>query len=124
MNPPKPHTTKIPALHEFLEKKGFMFRPNTLKEKTNTCDWYAYKDSKHKARECETNTGKAIQIVIEPYQYNIHDSVHESVEVIIKGEYNSVWFDLKCYALSPAELVKNYTFIETSLIKAWNSLEK
>ena len=124
MNPPKPHTTKIPALQEFLKKKGFKFSIDPMKEKTNSCKWNAYKTTEIESRECECNTGKGMQLVINPYQYNTTDSVHESVEVSITGEYKATWFHIKAYSMSPGELVKEFKSIEASLVRAWNALEK
>ena len=123
MMPSKPHTTRMPALHDFLTKKHFKFGINTLRDKSNTCEWQAYRTSEIPARDCETN-GSGAQLVVVPFQYTIKDSVHESVEIGIRGEYNEIWYELKAYAMSPAELTKNFKDVEASLVRSWNALKE
>ncbi len=118
------YASKMLALKAFLERKHFFFSTNHLKHRDNNATWFAYKKSKQEARECECNTGKGMQIVVYPFMYSVGDVESESVEIELTGEYNETWFKLSAYSMSPAELVRNLPSLETSLIRAWNALEK
>ncbi len=118
------HVSKMPALKVFLEKKNFFFAKNGLKDPINSADWFAYKTSKMKARECECNTGKHMQLVVYPFHFVVGVQETETVEITLKGEHNNTWFQISAYSLTPKELVSNLAFLEGALIRAWNALEK
>lgn len=79
--------------------------------------WYACIKTKIPSRECESNKGKAQQLVIYPHQIG-------GAEVQVTGEYNCVWYSLKAYSLTFDEAINRLNEIEESLIGAWNALEK
>ena len=99
-------------LKAFLEKNGYKFY-RIYFDKGNLCDWYACKRTTS-ARECTSNK-KPVQIVVNPY-------MHNCVEIDITAEFNSVWWKLEAYSLSPKDVIKKLDMIEGSLVKAWESI--
>ena len=106
-------------LKSFLEKRGYnIYR--TYLDQRNLCDWYAGKRTTS-SRECTTNQ-KPTQIILTPYRYNYSGSITKGVEVDITAEFNSVWWKLEAYSLSPKDIIKKLDMIEGSLVKAWEAL--
>jgi hypothetical protein len=113
------------SLREWLTNQGFRIAHDGLARDGNCCNWYAYRPTKHKARECECNDGKPMQIVIRPWRIEHADApggAWESVEVDVTGEAGSHWYKLQCYSLKPDELMGRLHEIEAALIAAWNAL--
>jgi hypothetical protein len=108
--------TGCDTLREWLIAEGFRIAPD---RSDGECNWYAYRPSGIPARECECNPFKPSQIVVMPFERD----GRESVEVNVTGEFGGLWYQLKCYSLSPAELMGRMREIEASLIAAWNALE-
>jgi hypothetical protein len=115
----KMQENKMDKLKSFLEKRGYKFY-RTYLDKGNLCDWYACKRTTS-ARECTSNK-KPVQIVVNPYMHNYSGSITESVEIDITAEFNSVWWKLEAYSLSPKDAIKKLDIIEKSLVKAWEAL--
>ncbi len=109
-------------LKSWLEANGFRTANNSVRDMHNRCHWYAYRRSSIPARECETNEGKACQIVVNPYTAEFQGKTLESVEVEVCGEASGIWWKLQAYSLTPDELRERLPEIEQSLIQAWNSL--
>jgi hypothetical protein len=107
-------------LKSFLEKRGYnIYR--TYLDQHNLCDWYACKRTTS-SRECTSNE-KPVQIVVYPYRMVMrHVVVHESVTVDLTAEFNSVWWKLEAYSLSPKDVINKLDIIEENLIKAWEAL--
>jgi hypothetical protein len=105
---------------EWLESQGFKVSTNSLANKENLCNWYAYRMSTITARECECNDGKSMQIVVKPFKY--WSIPHESAEVEVTGERGGIWYNLRAYSLHHNEVLERLNDIETSLISAWNAL--
>ena len=105
-----------------LEAYGWRTAPNGLKSRMNDAGWYAWRQTKNDARECEHNEGKRVQITLYPNSMLIHGSRHESVEIDLTGELAGVWYKLRAYSLSPAETLERMDEIEARLVRAWNAL--
>ena len=84
------------------------------------CNWYACRRTLLPARECETNEGKGIQIVVIPYSH----CSWESIEIEVCGEAKGIWWNFKAYSLTIKEFQNRLPEIETSLIAAWNALTR
>lgn len=111
--------TGLEDLKAWLIDKGFRafkkpFMPNDI----DKCNWYACRDTALPCRECETNDGKPVQLVVMPYQFDSH----ASVEMDLTGEYNSVWYQLKAYGLPVSEFQARLDELEKSLVSSWNVL--
>lgn len=113
----------LESLRAWLESDGFKFSPNPFGSEHNECTWYAYRYSALPARRCECNDDKPAQIVARPTFASFGSNRMESVEVDVCGEAGGLWYDLKAYSISPAELPTKLPLIEASLIRAWNALK-
>ena len=112
------------ALREWLITQGFKVTHDYL-SRDNECNWYAYRRSALPARECETNDGKPMQIVVRPFKYRHPSTMHhewQSAEVDVTGEAGGAWYKLSAYSLTHEELRTRLAEIESSLIAAWNAL--
>ncbi len=107
-------------LRLWLEAQGFTIHKNHFSDKLNLCNWLASRKIRATIRDCESNP-KKLCLIIHPFSTNLHGSCHV-VEIEITGEYDSNWFKLQCYSLSPIEVVKNLETIEGRLISAWNCI--
>jgi hypothetical protein len=106
-------------LRKWLIKQGFSVAFAYLPGcEGNECNWYAYRPSSLPARECETNPGKTIQIVVHPWEFRML----KSVEVELRGEAGGRWYKILCYSVTHTDLINNLSQIEISLIAAWNAL--
>lgn len=105
-----------------LEAEGWRTAPNGLNSRMNDAAWYAWRPTKHEARECECNQGKGAQITLYPNSMLIHGSRHESVEIDLTGELSGVWYKLRAYSLTPADALRRMDEIEARLVRAWNAL--
>jgi hypothetical protein len=111
-------------LREWLITQGFKVTHDYL-SRDNECNWYAYRRNALPARECETNDGKPMQIVVRPFKYRHPSTMHQewqSAEVDVTGEAGGVWYKLSAYSLKHDELSTRLAEIESSLIAAWNAL--
>ena len=109
-------------LREWLGAHGFGVEEDRFSGQGNECNWLAYKRTKLDARECETNGGKRLQIVVKPFAYTHNGTTHESSSVEIVGEAGDVWFNQQAYSLGHDVLMKRLDDIERMLISAWNAL--
>jgi len=109
---------EMDKLKKFLGERGYSFYKNNI-FRDNLCDWYACKRTESK-REC-TSTKKPVQIVVTPLKYDRIISF-TSVKVDLTAEFNGIWWSLKAYSLTPADVIKNLEMIESSLVKAWEAL--
>ena len=116
-----PVGVNIGQLRDWLEQQGFCFGNNQFRGQMNDCDWYAWRRSKLSARDCDCN-GPKMQIVVTPHSCNRDGKQWESVEADVAGECDGIWYKLRAYSLTPAELVTRLDEIETALVTAWNSL--
>jgi len=114
--------TGCDGLREWLEARGFRTAKEPLPREGNECNWYAYKRSALKARECECNDGKKMQIVVKPFACTHHGETHESSTVELTGEAGGLWFAQQAYSLRHDELMSRMEDIEHMLIRAWNAL--
>lgn len=111
-------------LKTWLESQGFKFQENQFRYEYNECNWLAYRRSKLEARECESNDGKAMQIVVKPSSFIMNGIHSKSVEIELCGEANGIWWRIYAYAINPDELPNKLEIIERSLISSWNALCK
>ncbi len=112
------------GLREWLVAQGFRTAEDPL-ARGNACNWYAYRPSKHQARECECNDGKPMQVVVRPFVLRMPGAPRdgwESAEVDVTGQAGSHWYKLTSYSLSPTDVMGRLHEIEASLIAAWNAL--
>jgi hypothetical protein len=110
-------------LRAWLLEQGFKLSIDSL-GRDNGCNWYAYRRSAIPARACECNDGKPMQLVVRPFAYTSETQNWESAEVDVTGEANGVWFKLSAYSLKHEELRARLTEVESSLIAAWNALDR
>lgn len=113
------------VLREWLTGHGFRIAHDGMAHDGNCCNWYAYRPTKHDARECECNNGKPMQIVVRPWRIehaNAPGGAWESAEVDVTGEAGSHWYKLQCYSLKHDELMGRLHEVEAALIAAWNAL--
>ncbi len=113
------------SLREWLVAQGFRVAGDGLTRDGNGCNWYAYRPSKHQARECECNDGKPMQVVVRPFVLRMLGAPQdgwESAEVDVTGQAGSHWYKLTSYSLSPTDVMGRLHEIEASLIAAWNAL--
>lgn len=111
----------VEQLRDWLEHQGFRFGKNLFCGQMNDCDWYAWRRSKLAERDCDCN-GTKVQIVLTPYSYERCGKRWESVEADITGESSGVWYKLKAYSMTPAEMKARLDEVEAALTRAWNSL--
>lgn len=118
-----PEYTGCDDLREWLVSQGFTICTDHI-HINRGCNWYACRKTTLEARECETNEGKPMQLVANPYQVWDHQlgQYWRSVEVDVTGEAGGVWYTLKAYSLRPKELRERLPEIERRLIAAWNAL--
>lgn len=114
-------------LRGWLQSKGFKVYADNLSREWNLCNWYACRKISADCRECETNEGKRMQVVVTPYCMMLpnNDGTHtqrDSVEIAITGEAKAAWFKLMAYSLSHDELRDRMDEIEGRLASAWNAL--
>jgi hypothetical protein len=112
----------LAQLKDWLTAQGFRIASDPCNARDNEVHWYAYRRSELKARECECNDGKPAQIVIKPFAYVLVGTRRESVEIALTGEYG-VWWQLKAYGMTPAEVPEKLASVEASLVRSWNALE-
>ncbi len=111
---------RLDELKQWLSDRGFHFSDAPSWQNQNP-GWYAWRKSDIPARECECNEYKKQQINIIPYS-NRHQGIDfESVEVEICGQAGC-WWKLKAYSLTPAEFVRDFDQVESSLVAAWNAI--
>ncbi len=108
-------------LREWLIKQGFKCYFEYFKRE-HDCNWYACRKTEYSARECETNEGKAMQIVIHPFSYSDGTQRWESAEIEVIGEVKGLWFNLSAYSVPIDELKARLQEIEVRLLDAWNAL--
>jgi len=108
-------------LREWLKEQGFQLRDDPFEKYDNMCDWYAYRQSKLKARECEHNTS-GLQTTVKPFAVSYDGHTSRSVEIDVCGECAGDWYHLSAYAIHPDELPDKFDAIEGRLVKAWNAL--
>lgn len=113
---------KLTKLKDWLAEQGFQHYLNHLGSRDNRANWYSCRKTNIECRECETNDGKRMQIVVNPHSYIIHGDIHESVEINVTGEAGGVWYQLNAYSLSVDEVHTRLDEIERNLIAAWNAL--
>jgi hypothetical protein len=109
------------GLRKWLIKQGFTCYLGYL-NRENDCNWSAYRKTEYPARECETNEGKAMQIVIHPFSYSEGTQRWEIAEIEVIGEVKGLWFNLRAYSVPIDELKARLQEIEIRLLDAWNAL--
>jgi len=110
-------------LRKWLETQGFQCAECHTRYRENECNWYAYRRSAIEARRCECNDNKpGMQIVVKPSVMTLSGTRHRSVEIELRGEYNAVWWNLSAYSMNPDQVPESLSFVEASLIAAWNAL--
>lgn len=117
------------SLRGWLTAQGFRVALDDLSHKDNECNWYAYRNSRSPARDCECNYGKPMQIVVHPWRIAAGNGVLracglESVEIDVTGEVEGRWYQLRCYGIKHDELMTRLHEIEEALIAAWNALRR
>ena len=110
-------------LRKWFKSNGFSISLNQINSQ-NQCNWYAYRGTIHSARECESNEGKNIQIVVRPFEllHTFNVDKWQSAEVDLTGESGGVWFKLTAYGLNHDCLRARLPDIESNLVAAWNAL--
>jgi len=114
----------LPDLRADLHAAGFKLAYNVLSTSGNWCNWYAYRRSRLAAPECECNEGKGIQIVVNPYEFEIGERQCRGVEVEVTGEAGGRWHKVNAYSIKADELMQSLPEIEASLIAAWSALKR
>ena len=104
-------------LRETLKRLGFTIGMEPLQASHNHCNWIAYRRTERPSNE--GNTGKPVQLVVNPYKYG----VWENSEVSITGEVNGRSFKLLCDNVDPDQLIEQLPTIEAELVAAWNALQ-
>lgn len=109
-------------LKEALTVIGFRHaRKPIFNEVYNTCNWYAYRKISQTFVNCECND-KPPSLIIEPSYMTVNGRAHDTCEVIITGERDNVWFQLKAYGIKASELIERLPKVEAALVAAWNNL--
>jgi hypothetical protein len=113
----------LPALREWLLVQGFRLAVDTLRNRENECNWYAF-------AACSVNDtqGKPLQLVVRPFKCRAEAlppnvAVWESVEVDITGVAHGVCTKLSAYSLSPDEFQARMPALESSLVAAWQAMQ-
>lgn len=107
----------------WLIDQGFKILIDPFKSRFNACNWYACRYSALPARQCETNEGKPVQIVITPFDNDTPETPRRlSAEINITGEAASTWFKIEAYSLDQDEVRSRLPEIERMLVNAWNAL--
>lgn len=105
-------------LRDWLLAQGF--RASKRQDPANDCNWIAYRSTALPARECETNTGKPMQLVVTPYWLRLAHPEWQSVTVSIVGDMGGGLYDLRAYSLTPGQVRDSLPEIERRLVAAWN----
>lgn len=114
--------TGCDELRAWLIAQGWVIYADTL-ARGRECDWCAIKKTAHEARECETNDGKRLQVVVWPSRLQAGDGTWwESASVEVTGEAGGIWYTVKAYSLQYDVLKARLPHIEASLVAAWNAL--
>ena len=114
----------LPGLRADLVAAGFKLAYNCFSTSGNWCNWYAYRRSTLAAPECESNEGKGVQIVVNPYEFEIGEHQCRGVEVEITGEAGGRWHKVNAYSIKADELIQSMPEIEASLIAAWSAFKR
>lgn len=93
----------------FFKDKGYTIYRDT----NNNVGWYA---GKIVDAHCETN--EKCNIIVRPFSV---DGLHLLYEVSIRGQHETLWYELKAYSLLDNE-VRNISDIEKKLLAAWNGM--
>ncbi len=97
----------------FVEKGYTIYNDNA--NMNGNVGWYACKKIDAPCRPCETNI--SCQIVIRPF---VFDNLFK-FEVSIRGQHDSIWYDLKAYSLTEEDL-DNLSVVEVKVLAAWNGI--
>ena len=114
--------TGCDELRAWLIAQGWAIYADTI-ARGRECTWYAAKKTAHEARECETNDGKRLQVVVWPSR--LQDGAGtwwESASVEVTGEDGGIWYTVKADSLQHDVLRARLAYIEASLVDAWNAL--
>jgi hypothetical protein len=109
------------ALREWLQAQGFKLAKNHFGPRDNVCNWYAYRRSTLPVRECESNKGEGIKLIVCPCLYPGDDNPVR-VEATLIGGAAGLWREIKCTSLNEDELRACLGQIEQRLVAAWNAI--
>ena len=118
----RPMLTGCDQFRQWLGERGFRSEEDRFRNEGNACNWYAYRRTDLAARECETNDGKRMQVVVKPFAYTRNGITHESATVEMTGEANGIWFNQQAYSIPQPVLMERFDDIERMLVRAWNAL--
>lgn len=111
----------LDQLKLWLEGHAFHIEPTRVRESSDQCDWYVWRQTVT-GRNCETH-GDRLSIVVYPYSGLLNGRIREGVEVELCGQYDSLWWEFRVYSITPNDLVARLPVIEGGLVAAWNGLD-
>ena len=114
----------LDEFREHLKDIGWKIWPNGIPDRFNECDWLAARPTVLDAAECELNEGKRKQIEVMPSAFEINGHRRTSATMVLTGEANGLWFQIRAYGMTLDEFKERKDEAERGLVAAWNAIPR